>query len=198
MAKVNGGVSALALGSAVIGIGVVGALLLWGVVPSAATALASTSRQPKGVMAFGSVSGLPIPRFVSLKSDEVNLRRGPGSDHQVEWIYRRAGLPVEITAEWDNWREIRDADGTVGWVWHSLLSGRRTVLVAPWSSKTESTLPLLAEPAPGEPVVARLEPKVMASVSKCTGQWCRIWGNGFDGWARQDRLWGVYPGEKVD
>ncbi|HVV94582.1 MAG TPA: SH3 domain-containing protein [Hyphomicrobiales bacterium] len=197
MAKVSGGVRLLALGSAVLGAGAVGALLLWGVVPSAATALAGAARQPKGVMAFGSVSGLPIPRFVSLKSDEVNVRRGPGNDHQVEWIYRRAGLPVEITAEWDNWREIRDADGTVGWVWHSLLSGRRTVLVAPWN-KGDGTLPLLTEPAAGEPVVARLEPKVMASVSKCTGQWCRIWGKGFDGWVQQDRLWGVYPDEKVD
>jgi SH3-like domain-containing protein len=197
MKRVNGGLRVLALGTAVLGAGLAGAVLLWGVVPSAATVIGGNDRPAKGVIAYGSVSGLPIPRFVSLKSDEVNVRRGPGNDHQVEWVYHKAGLPVEITAEWDNWRQIRDADGTEGWVWHSLLSGRRTVLVAPWAA-ADHLLPLLTEPAPGEGTVAELQPKVMASVSKCTGQWCRIWGKGFDGWFQQDKLWGVYPGEKVD
>ena len=86
------------------------------------------------------MSGLPLPRFVSLKSDEVNVRRGAGKEHDVLWTYHRAGLPVEIIAEWDNWRRIRDADGADGWVFHSLLSGRRSALVAPWA--TEPTLPL--------------------------------------------------------
>src|ERR1700743_961106 len=91
----------------------------------------------------GSVSGLPVPRYVSLKSDRVNLREGPSKDHQTSWVFQRAGLPVEITAESDNWRRIRDSEGTEGWVLQSLLSGRRTVLVAPWKKET---LSLFAKP----------------------------------------------------
>ena len=73
--------------------------------------------------AAGPASGLPLPRFVSLKADRVNVRIGPAKTHEVKWVYQRAGLPVEITAEFENWRRIRDADGTEGWVYHSLLSG---------------------------------------------------------------------------
>ena len=80
----------------------------------------------------GSASGLPIPRYVSLKSDRVNLREGPSKDHRTTWVFQRAGLPVEITAEFEIWRKVRDSDGAEGWVLHSLLSGRRTALVAPW------------------------------------------------------------------
>ena len=80
-------------------------------------------------MANGPVSGLPVPRFVSLKPDKVNVRGGPNRDHDVTWQYTRAGLPVEITAESDNWRRIRDWDGAEGWVYHSMLSGRRTAVV---------------------------------------------------------------------
>jgi len=83
----------------------------------------------------GPSSGLPMPRFVSLKADEVNVRKGPGWDHAVAWIFRRAGLPVEVIAEFDVWRQVRDSEGATGWVIGSLLSGRRTVLVAPWQGK---------------------------------------------------------------
>ena len=80
---------------------------------------------------IGPKSGLPVPRFVSLKPDRVNVRGGPTRDHDVTFVYTRAGLPVEITAESDNWRRIRDWEGSEGWVYHSLLSGRRTAVVAP-------------------------------------------------------------------
>lgn len=142
-------------------------------------------------------TGLPLPRFVSLKSDDVNIRRGPGGDHEVAWIYRKEGLPVEIIAEWDNWRKIRDADGEQGWVWHSLLTGKRDVLVEPWG-KPRGTLPLYAGPAKTDRVVALLQRNVLGKVSRCNGTWCRIWSPRFDGWMRQDQLWGVYPGEKID
>ena len=88
----------------------------------------SASAQDAGV---GPVTKLPMPRFVSLKADSVNLREGPNRDHPVKWIFKRAGLPVEITAEFEQWRRIRDSDGTEGWVLQNLLSGRRTALVAP-------------------------------------------------------------------
>src|SRR5665213_3020461 len=74
-------------------------------------------------------SGLPVPRYVSLKSDHVNVRAGPTKDNDVAWIYTRSGLPVEITAEFENWRRVRDSEGAEGWVYHSLLSGRRTAVV---------------------------------------------------------------------
>src|ERR1700704_6452203 len=94
----------------------------------------------------GTTSGLPVPRFVSLKSDKVNVRAGPTKDHDVAWVYNRAALPVEVTAEFENWRRIRDWEGAEGWVYHSLLSGKRTALVAPQSKKKEELLGLHAKP----------------------------------------------------
>ena len=122
----------------------------------------------------GSVSGLPVPRFVSLKSDRVNVRSGPDKDQDVRWVYTRAGMPVEITAEFENWRRIRDWEGAEGWVYHSLLSGKRSA------------------------VVAKLQGGVQGSLESCTGSWCEFRGKGFEGWIRQERLWGAYPNEKVD
>lgn len=145
--------------------------------------------------AVGPVSGLPVPRFVSLKPDRVNVHGGPTRDHEVTWQYTRAGLPVEITAESDNWRRIRDWEGAEGWVYHSMLSGRRTAIV---TAKPKDELVPLYDKAPGGDVIAKLQPGVLASVKRCTGSWCRIVGTGFDGWIVQDRLWGVYPNEKVE
>ncbi len=145
----------------------------------------------------GPVSGLPIPRFVSLKSDRVNLREGPSKDHRTSWVFQRAGLPVEILAEFETWRRIRDAEGGEGWVLHSLLSGRRTALVGPWM-KGQPPLDLYQRADERAPVVARLEPGVLANIRQCDGTWCRIEAERFDGFMRQDRLWGVYPNEKVE
>ena len=94
-------------------------------------ALQPRPAQSAGEVATGSVSGLPIPRFVSLKSDRVNVRSGPNKDQEVRWVYTHAGMPVEITAEFENWRRIRDWEGAEGWVYHSLLSGKRTAMVIP-------------------------------------------------------------------
>ena len=144
----------------------------------------------------GPKSGLPMPRFVSLKPDRVNVHGGPTRDHEVTFVYTRAGLPVEITAESDNWRRIRDWEGSEGWVYHSLLSGRRTVMVAP-KDKTQLVTLHYTSDADGT-VVARLQAGVLASVKRCTGVWCRIIGPRFDGWVMQEQLWGVYPNEKVE
>jgi SH3-like domain-containing protein len=146
--------------------------------------------------AVGSASGLPVPRFVSLKSDRVNLREGPSKDHRTSWVFQRAGLPVEITAEFETWRRIRDSEGAEGWVLHSLLSGRRTGLVAPWSK--QGALPLYEKADAKSGVVANLQPGVLGTLKACSGTWCRLVGSGFDGWIQQDKLWGAYPGEKVD
>ncbi|MBI1868634.1 MAG: hypothetical protein HYS06_10150 [Methylocystis sp.] len=141
----------------------------------------------------GAVSGLPIPRFVSLKTDRVNLHEGPSKDHPTLWIYERAGLPVEITAEYEIWRKIRDWEGTEGWVLHSLLSGRRTALVAPWKKD-----PLLLTASDHATPLAKLAPGVIANLRGCDGKWCHVAGQGFDGYIQQENLWGVYPGEKVE
>lgn len=145
----------------------------------------------------GAVSGLPIPRFVSLKADRVNVRAGPTKNHDVSWVYTRAGLPVEITAEFENWRRIRDWEGAEGWVYHSLLSGRRTAKVAP-TAKQNDFLPLFHRPDRESTVTARLQAGVLALVKRCTSRWCHIAGPGFDGWIEQERLWGVYPNERIE
>jgi SH3-like domain-containing protein len=141
-------------------------------------------------------SGLPVPRFVSLKTDRVNVRGGPEKDHDVAFIYTRAGWPVEITAEFENWRRIRDSDGSEGWVYHSLLSGKRTAAV---QLKSKIDLAALhAKPDAQSAVTAQLQSGVLGSIKHCTGAWCRLVGDGFDGWIEQNRLWGVYPDEKIE
>jgi SH3-like domain-containing protein len=153
---------------------------------------------PLGVAHAGGemTSGLPVPRFVSLKTDRVNVRGGPDKDHDVAWIYTRAGWPVEITAEFENWRRIRDSDGTEGWVYHSLLSGKRTAAVQ-LKSKTDLAA-LHAKPDAQSPVTAQLQSGVLGAIKNCNGAWCRLAGDGFDGWIEQNRLWGVYPDEKIE
>ena len=142
-------------------------------------------------------SGLPVPRFVSLKSDHVNVRVGPTKDNDVSWIYTRSSLPVEITAEFENWRRIRDSEGAEGWVYHSLLSGRRTGMVT--GKAADDLVTLHEKPDTQSPVTARLERGVIATVKRCTGEgWCYLAGRGFEGFVQQTRLWGVYPNEKVD
>src|SRR5277367_2420044 len=141
-------------------------------------------------------SGLPVPRFVSIKADRVTVRGGPDKDHDVSWIYTRVGWPVEITAEFENWRRIRDSDGSEGWVYHSLLSGKRTATVQ-MKAKTDLAR-LYAKPDDKSGVTAQLQVGVLGTVKRCTGAWCEISGDGFEGWIEQNELWGVYPDEKVE
>lgn len=159
--------------------------------------LAPALAGPAAAQQRGSASGLPVPRYVSLKSDRVNLREGPSKDHRTTWIFKRAGLPVEITAEFETWRKVRDSEGTEGWVLHSLLSGRRTALVTPWKKDAE-TVTLYAKPAADAAPVAKLGPDVLANVRSCDKTWCRVNGDGFDGFIQQKELWGVYPDETVE
>jgi SH3-like domain-containing protein len=145
----------------------------------------------------GPSSGLPMPRFVSLKADEVNVRKGPGWDHAVAWVFRRAGLPVEVIAESDVWRQVRDSEGATGWVIGSLLSGRRTVLVAPWQGQ-DKTIDLHGTAASAAQVSAKLAPGVLGDVQECDGAWCRIYMGDISGYIGQELVWGAYPGEKVN
>ena len=162
-----------------------GFLALWG-----CGALAATD------VPTGSVSGLPVPRFVSLKSDRVNVRSGPNKDQDVRWVYTRVGMPVEITAEFENWRRIRDWEGAEGWVYHSLLSGRRSAVVVP--TLKDDMVPLYEKGDPQSGVVAKLQSGVLGQLKSCDGTWCQFNGKNFSGWIRQERLWGAYPNEKVE
>ncbi len=141
-------------------------------------------------------SGLPVPRYVSLKSDHVNVRAGPTKDHEVAWVYTRAGLPVEITAEFENWRRVRDSEGAEGWVYHSLLSGKRTAVIT--MKQKDALAPLYDSADPQSAVAAKLQVGVLAQVKRCKDGWCRVTGSGFDGWIEQQRLWGVYADEKIE
>jgi len=149
-----------------------------------------------GPIANGSVSGLPVPRFVSLKADRVNVRSGPNKDQEVRWVYTRAGMPVEVTAEFENWRRIRDWEGSEGWVYHSMLSGKRSAVVVPKSK--DALVPLYEHPDIEAAEAARLQSGVVGTLKSCDGTWCQFAGKNFDGWIRQERLWGAYPSEKVD
>jgi SH3-like domain-containing protein len=137
---------------------------------------------PRAAMAdpVGPVTKLPLPRFASLKTDRVNLREGPSKDHATKWVYERAGLPVE---------------GVEGWVLHSLLSGRRTALVTP--NKMGETSKLYARASASADLAATLQSGVIVNIRNCDGAWCLVDGDGFKGYIEQEKLWGVYPDEKI-
>ena len=175
-----------------IGAGAAMALMIASVVgPSAA----EDSVKQAAVEATGK-SALPVPRFVSLKSDKVNVRKGPSTDQAIVWVFSRAGLPVEVIAESDNWRRVRDSEGADGWVFHSLLSARRTALVTPWS-KGEERVPLYSSSSTGSHAVAELQSGVLGNVLSCDGEWCNVSVDDYAGYVQQNKLWGVYKGEEV-
>src|SRR5271168_2505409 len=128
---------------------------------------------------IGPVTKLPMPRFASLKTDRVNLREGPSKEHATKWVYERAGLPVEITAEFEIWRRVRDAEGVEGWVLHSLLSGRRTALVTPNRKGEDSKL--YSRASETADLAATLQSSVIVNIRHCDGAWCLVDGDGFKG-----------------
>jgi len=143
----------------------------------------------------GAATGLAIPRFVSLKASEVNSRVGPGAEYQIAWVFKRAGLPVEILAEFEGWRQVRDSDGVTGWVAAALLSARRTAVVAPWVK--ERTVFTLTSSRGGSSEVARIEPGAIVDIVHCDGEACEVYAGSQKGWVPQKNLWGVYPEEIV-
>lgn len=157
-------------------------------------AVAPAMAQTTGAIQRGQ-SGLPLPRFVSLKSSRVNLRIGPGRDYAVDWLYLKPGLPLEIIQEYDNWRRVRDSEGTEGWIYQSLLSGRRTGMATPWNKGKEATVALLAEPEKEARTVAVIEPGAVGRIHLCNGDWCEMTFAGHKGWVKQALVWGAYPGE---
>lgn len=140
-----------------------------------------------------------LPRFVSLKSNPVNLRKGPGTNFPKAWIFRRAGLPVEVIREHQRWREVRDSEGATGWVLRTLLSNRRTALVLPWDAG-KAGAPLVSLRASGRAesrAVAMLEAGTLVGLLSCDGTWCYVSITDFRGYLEQEKLWGVYPREVI-
>lgn len=164
-------------------------------IPAAVTALLQFALPP--AHAAGGSTGLPLPRFVSLKSANVNMRVGPGRDYHIDWRYLKRGLPMEVIQEYDTWRKVRDAEGNEGWILHSLLAGDRTAIVTPW--ETGGALAAMhAEPQERAAVVAKLESGVVGSIDYCKDGWCRFEAGGAKGFVAQNLLWGVYPDETIE
>ena len=151
--------------------------------------LALSLAAPIWAQEMGKITGLPIPRFVSLKSNSTNARRGPSLSHRVDWEFLRKGLPVRVTAEYENWRRVEDSEGAGGWVHYTLLSGSRTVLV----TADEATLYRNANAASAKVAVA--EAGVIGFVDSCSIGWCEIEIGSYDGWTEAGNLWGVYSTE---
>jgi SH3-like domain-containing protein len=137
-------------------------------------------------------SGLPIPRFASLKSDEVNVRTGPGPRYPVDWVFKRKMMPVEIVAEFENYRKIRDWQGASGWVYQGLLTGKRSFIVPAKAASLHRT------PARTAEVVATLQPEVTGMIESCSGDWCRVKVSGVSGWLERTDVWGVYKSEPIN
>jgi SH3-like domain-containing protein len=140
----------------------------------------------------GPVTNLPLPRFVSMKAAEGNVRRGPSLTHRIDWVFKRRDMPLRITAEHGHWRRVEDRDGMGGWVHYSLLSGTRTVLVE------QDMLALHVRPDPNAPIAASLELGVVARLGNCDLEWCELRTGGFKGWAPKARVWGVASNEIRD
>ncbi|KRS18950.1 SH3 domain-containing protein [Roseovarius indicus] len=140
----------------------------------------------------GPVTNLPLPRFVSMKAAEANVRRGPSLTHRIDWVFKHEDTPLEITAEHGHWRRVRDRDGAGGWVHYSLLSGVRTAIAE------QDMLELHAQPDPNAIVIARLEIGVIARIETCTPGWCRLEVAGYEGWTPKETIWGVAADEILE
>lgn len=143
------------------------------------------------IAAIAAEKAQPVPRFASLRADEVNLRTGPGERYPIDWVLVRKGLPVEVVAEFDVWRKIRDAQGSEGWVHQRMLSASRSVVVK------GAVRILHAEADAASPAMARAEPGVVARLLECRGSWCRIEAQDIRGWLQRSEIWGVLPDEVV-
>jgi SH3-like domain-containing protein len=161
-----------------------------------AATLASTGAAPAAQRKEADATGEAA--FGSLKASEVNLRKGPGTEYPIAWVFRRAGLPVKIIRQFEAWREISDADGTRGWVLRTLLSARRTVQITPWAVKKGQPRvqeQLIERPRSGSRTVALIEAGVIADVHSCSGSWCHVSVGSYSGFIEQGKLWGVAKNE---
>jgi len=160
--------------------------------PADASRTAETGKpEPSNKDAVKYRSGLPTPRFASLRAKRAFMRAGPGKEYPVTWVFIRTGTPLEVTAEWNVWRRVRDADGTEGWMDRAMLSTDRTVQII------RQPRELRARPDVGSPIVLRAEPGVVMRVTMCADRWCRVEGDGRSGYMLREHGFGTYPQETI-
>lgn len=155
-------------------------------------AVAQEATQVSVTPETGPETNLPLPRYVSLKTDEVNVRRGPSLSHRIDWVFQRKGMPLQVIAEYGHWRRVIDRDGQGGWVHYTMLTGARTVIVE------QDRLRLHARANTESRETAELEIDVIARVRACEAGWCEIAAGGYKGWAPKTVLWGVEPDEMIN
>jgi SH3-like domain-containing protein len=168
---------------------------LWvGAAPGAAQQLAAVApaAADRPAVERGPETGLPLPRYVSLKGTEGRARRGPARSHRVDWIFTRRDMPLRVTAEFEHWRRVEDVEGQGGWIHYGSLSGVRTVLL------TRDMVAMRSQPRANAPEVALLERGVVARILTCQPDWCRLGAEGQRGWVERRALWGVDPHEWLD
>lgn len=172
------------------------ALALMGKAASSQTQIAAVEAAPapalQTAVTRGPETGLPLPRFVSLKSGEGRARRGPSRAHRVDWIFTRRDMPLRVTAEFEHWRRVEDHEGQGGWMHYSLLSGVRTALI------TRDMVTMRSQPRSNATEVAHLERGVVARIMSCQPEWCRLRVENQRGWVTREALWGLAPGETLD
>ena len=140
----------------------------------------------------GPVTNLPLPRFVSLKASEANVRRGPSLTHRIDWVFTARGMPLQVVGEYGHWRRVRDRDGVGGWVHYTLLSGARTGLVE------TARAYLYSRPDPASQLNAELETGVLVELDRCVPDWCQGKAGGYKGWVAKADIWGVGADETFD
>ncbi|PIE09713.1 MAG: aspartyl-trna synthetase [Rhodobacterales bacterium] len=158
-----------------------------------ATAAPAQDTQPAAVppaiaATRGQITNLPLPRFVSMRAEEGNARRGPSLSHRIDWVFKRRNIPLIVTAEHGHWRRVEDIDGQGGWMHYSLLSGVRTAIV-------EQDVILRAQPALNAQGVAQFQAGVIAQLLECTPDWCRLRASRQRGWVPKEVIWGVRADE---
>lgn len=160
--------------------------------PESGDTIRMASNDPSGAVQLasmdprrGAVTNLPIPRYVSLKAAEGNVRRGPSLSHRIDWVFRHRDMPLRVTAEFGHWRRVEDKDGAGGWVHYALISGVRTVVF------TDPKSALLAQPEDNSTVLATAEVGAIARLQECSADWCRVSADGEKGWVRKSEIWGV-------
>jgi SH3-like domain-containing protein len=132
------------------------------------------------------------PYWASIASGRAMMRRGPGQNYPGMWEYRRVDLPIQVLEIYQDWRKVRDPDGTIGWMLVRLLSDQRTAVV-----RGDAPRSLHEAPDAASPVRYRAEPGVVGRVSRCAGGWCQFDARGRGGYIRVDQIWGVDPGETI-
>lgn len=141
---------------------------------------------------LGEVTNLPLPRYVSLKASEANVRRGPSLSHRIDWIFTHRNMPLQIVAEYENWRRVVDREGLGGWIHFTLLSGVRSVII------DTDMQPIFARASEDSSQIALVESGVIARLKACTATWCEVDADGFDGWIPKTALWGVDADEVLE